>query len=79
MLMKNFSPEIANSGKVRLTYETMDEYYSVFKPLLFLECWAQVPIGNGLCNDRQIIIKAMLPAANFVATCNVIRTSADVG
>ena len=46
MLMKNFSPEISHCGKVRLTYETMDDYYSVFKPLLFLECWAQVIIGN---------------------------------
>ena len=42
MLMKNFTPDIRNSGKVRLTYETMDEYYNVFRPLLFMECWAQV-------------------------------------
>ncbi|CAB4007144.1 Hypothetical predicted protein, partial [Paramuricea clavata] len=41
MLMKNFTPDIRNCGQVRLIYETMDDYYNVFKPLLFLECWAQ--------------------------------------
>ena len=41
MFMKNCNLDI-NSGAVKLTYECMDEYYSVFKPLLFMECWAQV-------------------------------------
>lgn len=46
MLIKNFTPDIANAGKVRLTFESTDEYYSVFKPLLYLECWAQVIFAN---------------------------------
>ncbi|XP_028393069.1 probable helicase senataxin isoform X2 [Dendronephthya gigantea] len=41
MLMKQYNLEIANCGKVKPTFESTDDYYSVFKPLLFLECWAQ--------------------------------------
>lgn len=47
MLMKGFNLEMPDSGQVRLTYQTMDDYYKVFKPLLFLECWAQVRNAEG--------------------------------
>ena len=38
------APKIIHGGKVCLTFNNMDDYYKVFKPLILMDVWAQVMI-----------------------------------